>query len=418
MPSASYGSVPFRQQIDFFRQKLNVPTQAWTDIYGAEHDFAFMVAGANRNAIVADFREAVEDAIAGGGTLEQFRKDFDRIVERHGWDYNGGRQWRSRIIYDTNLYSSYNAGRYQQLWDARDAIPYWQYNHSDAVTNPRELHLSWNGLVLPADDPWWRTHFPINAYGCECSVTGVTDLDLEDMGKSGPDQAPPINWVTREIGQRSPDGPRTVRVPEGLDPGFDHIPGRSRLEGAVPPERPDPPISGSMGGPGLPNRRAPDAMPPARTAPASRLLQEGLSEERYAEAFLEEFGATLDRPRLFRDVLGETLAIGRALFEQRRTGALKANKNDRGRYMKVLADVIQSPDEIWVRVEWQAARKVAVVRRRYLARYLLPGMTVPALAVFEWSESGWAGITAFQLASGDINDMRLGIRLYRREDEE
>ena len=45
-------------------------------------------------------------------------------------------------------------------------------------------------------------------------------------------------------------------------------------------------------------------------------------------------------------------------------------------------------------------------------------MTVPALAVFEWSESGWAGITAFQLESGDINDMRLGIRLYRREDEE
>ena len=36
-----------------------------------------MVAGANRDAIVADFRAAVEKAIAEGTTLEQFRKDFD-----------------------------------------------------------------------------------------------------------------------------------------------------------------------------------------------------------------------------------------------------------------------------------------------------------------------------------------------------
>lgn len=115
MADVAYGSLPFREMIAFFRRKLNMPTQAWTDVYAAEHEWAFMVAGANRDAIVRDFREAVEKAIAEGTTLEEFRRDFDAIVARYGWDYNGGRDWRTRVIYETNLNTSYAAGRWEQL---------------------------------------------------------------------------------------------------------------------------------------------------------------------------------------------------------------------------------------------------------------------------------------------------------------
>ena len=169
MPSAAYGSLPFAEQAEFFRRKLNLPTDGWTDIYTREHDWAFVVAGANRDAIVADFRAAIEKAIEGGTTLDEFRKDFDRIVATHGWDYNGGRNWRSRVIYDTNLATSYAAGRWQQL----QAAPYWQYEHQDWVQNPRPLHVSWDGLVLERDNPFWQTHFPPNGWGCHCKVRGL-----------------------------------------------------------------------------------------------------------------------------------------------------------------------------------------------------------------------------------------------------
>lgn len=227
MAGASYGSLPFGEQIAFFQRKLNITTEAWTDVYGAQHDNSFMVAGANRDDLVADFREAVEKVIADGGTLESFRKDFDSIVAKHGWDYNGGRNWRSRVIYDTNLFSSYSAGRYQQLMAVREERPYWQYMHSDAVEHPRPEHLAWNGLILRWDDPWWHTHFPINAWGCQCSVRALSERDLQRMGKSGPDTAPPMEWEDRLIGQRSPGGPRLVRVPKGIDPGFEYAPGAS-----------------------------------------------------------------------------------------------------------------------------------------------------------------------------------------------
>lgn len=413
MADAAYGSLPFKEQIAFFRRKLNLPTDGWTDIYKAEHDWAFVVAGANRDAIVSDFRQAVEKAIADGTTLADFRKDFDAIVATHGWSYNGGRDWRSRVIYETNLNTSYAAGRFEQL----QAAPLWQYVHADWVTSPRHQHLAWDGLVLARDDPWWQAHYPPNGWGCQCSVRGLWPRDLSAMGKQGPDAAPEVHLVEREIGQRSALGPRTVQVPEGVDPGFEYTPGRARLQSAVPPERPDSSGGGpsSSGGPGLPNRRPTDALPPPRPLPASVVLSAGLPPEDYVSAFLGRFGATLDKPALMVDVIGEHLVVGAKLF-QGVQGEWKVLKRGRERYLPLLAQTLQEPDEVWVRIEWMHAQQKAVVRRRYVARFAMQGQETPGLVVFELGADGWAGVTAFPPASSTyVEDLRVGVRLYRRQ---
>ena len=224
--TVAYGKLPFDEQLRFFRNKLNIPTESYADIYGAEHDHAFVVAGANRLDLLADFRTAVDKAIADGTTLEEFRRNFDAIVAKYGWDYNGGRDWRSRIIYDTNLHSSYQAGRYEQQREASRYRPYWEYKHREGQRHPRPEHEAWDGLVLHCDDPWWQTHYPINAYGCKCTVFAHNARSLAKRGlKVG--TAPPLEYEDRVIGKNSAN-PRTVQVPKGLDPGFDHIPGASR----------------------------------------------------------------------------------------------------------------------------------------------------------------------------------------------
>ncbi len=412
--AAAYGSLPFREQSEFFRRKLGLPTDGWTDIYGREHDWAFVVAGANRDAIVADFRVAVQRAIDEGTTLEQFRKVFDRIVATHGWDYRGGRNWRSRVIYETNLNSSYMAGRYEQLQAQKRLRPYWRYEHSDLVQEAREEHLAWDNLVLEADDPWWETHFPPNGWGCQCRVFSMSQADLKRLGKSGPDAAPPIEYEERTIGQRSVNGPRTVRVPAGIDPGFEHIPGRSRLSGAIPPERPTPPIAGSAGGHGVPNRRPTDPLPAPRAFPADRLLPDDWLPEAYARAFLAQFGATLDEPMVVRDAIGERIVVGRELFTNA-DGSWKAAKRERGPFMELLAQALLDPDEIWVRLEWNYTQRKAVVRRRYVARFLVEGQSTPALAVFELGADGWSGVTTFPGVTQTEDEWRVGARLYRRQ---
>lgn len=224
--SVSHTQLPFAEQIEFFRSKLNLPTESWTDIWQSEHDRAFVVAGAMRDELLSDLRGAVDRSIAEGATIETFRREFDSIVEKRGWSYRGERNWRTRVIYETNLRSSYAAGRYQQMQDIAERRPYWRYRHSDASEEPRPEHVGWDGLVLRHDDGWWDTHYPPLGWGCKCFVEALGPRDMERLGKSGPDQAPQIRTRTVTVGTQGPT-PRTVEVPEGIDPGWAYAPGRS-----------------------------------------------------------------------------------------------------------------------------------------------------------------------------------------------
>jgi hypothetical protein len=224
---AQFGALPFKQAVDHFRQKVNVPSAKWADLLDGVHARAFTVAGATKDGMLVDFREAIDEAIADGTTLEQFRQDFDSIVEKYGWEYNRGRNWRTRVIYETNLRTAYQAGRYAQMTDP-DVLryrPYWRYKHQDGEKYPRPEHEGWNGLVLDASDDWWHTHYPPNGWGCKCSVIPISRRELAAMGKSGPDSAPPID--AKDVTVNSSAGPISVRTPKGVDPGWGYSVGEA-----------------------------------------------------------------------------------------------------------------------------------------------------------------------------------------------
>jgi uncharacterized protein with gpF-like domain len=211
------------EAIDFLRRKLDVPTARWTELWQQQHSVAFTVAGAQSKALVKDFHDAVDKAIAQGETLETFRKDFDAIVDRYGWSYNGSRGWRSAVIYDTNVNMAYSAGRWEQIQRVKEQRPYLRYVHLEGQKYPRPEHASWHNTVLPADDPWWLTHFPPNGWFCHCTVENLNERDLERYGLTVSDQAPASRMIERTV--NTADGPRIVSVPEGIDPGFAYRPG-------------------------------------------------------------------------------------------------------------------------------------------------------------------------------------------------
>jgi len=221
--------LPFQEAIDFMAQKTAVPTQRWTDVWETAHSRAFMVAGAATEALVKDFQTAIQKAIEQGTTLGEFRKDFYSIVDKHGWHGWTGEgnprseAWRIRTIYETNLRMAYAAGRYAQQTDP-DVLaiyPFWVYRHS-GNPHPRLDHKSWDGLTLRADDPWWLTNYPPNGFGCGCISESVTARGLARQGKTGPDQAPPLDISAKLVGRSST---RTQLTPKGVDPGFAYNPG-------------------------------------------------------------------------------------------------------------------------------------------------------------------------------------------------
>ncbi len=417
--AVSHGSLPFKEQIDYFRGKVDLPTRAWTDAYAAEHDYAFVVAGAAKRDLLTDLRGAVEKSIASGTTLEQFRNDFDQVVGKHGWQYQGERGWRTNVIWETNLRQSYNAGREAQMADPelRKRRPYAVYRHGDSA-HPRPMHLSWNGITLPLDDPWWATHTPQNGWGCKCKKFMLSARDVERQGLTiGP--APVTEWEDRVIGKNSPDGPRTVRVPKGIDPGFEYAPGQSRLANSVPQLRPHDLIPAPSAAPapttGLPNQQPSGPLPQPRPVPAKRMLPAKVSTPQAVTQFLGEFGATDVVPAVFRDVTGDALVIGREMFSDAKTGAIALAQQVKARELPLLAEAIKAPDEIWARLEWQPDQGKAVLRRRYLAHVQVKGKTDPAVAVFDQGADGWTGVTGFVDDSEQyLEALRLGVLLYRR----
>lgn len=229
-----YGSLPFAEALAFLRAKLNLPTEHWDDLLGAAHDRAFVVAGATKADLLSDLRLAVEKAIGEGQTLRDFRKNFEQIVADRGWTgwtgegSKAGRAWRARVIYDTNLFTSYSAGRYRQMKAVAEKRPYWRYRHSPASVVPRAEHLAWDGMILRHDDPWWQTHQPPNGFGCKCFVETLAERDLKKHGLAvTPDSDIPYNRDVEKVNRATGE---VYTVPEGVDRGWDYAPGASTAE--------------------------------------------------------------------------------------------------------------------------------------------------------------------------------------------
>lgn len=213
---------PFDEQVKFFRGKLGrlVPTERWDDMQRGAHDRGFMVAGATKADLLVDLAAAVDRTLAEGKSIEAFRKDFRSIVERrgwHGWTGEGtrhGELWRTRTIYTTNMSTAYAAARYEQLREG--GFDTWIYKHSGA-REPRPQHLAWDGLTLPVDHPFWRTHAPKNGWGCECYVVGArSERGARRLG-GDPAKQLPADWDAKD--------PKTG-APVGIDKGWDYQPGR------------------------------------------------------------------------------------------------------------------------------------------------------------------------------------------------
>ncbi len=408
--------LPFKEAIDVFARKVNLPTARSDDLRHGAHVRAFSVAGVMRDDILATFRAEIERSMREGGDIASFRKVFDEVVDRTGWRFKGRgrtvderRAWRAAIIFKTNIRTSYMAGRWTQLTDPAFVAlkPYWRYRHND-VRYPRPLHVSWDGRVMRWNDPWWRVHFPPNGWGCQCDVEALGERQLARLGKSGPDPAPPDDvYEAKDPRTGAPE----IRHP-GIDRGWEYNVGEAATAGTVPAElaTPLPPFGDPVRQPAnLP------PLPPATSVDGSRLMPEGLPEADYVAAFLGEFGATPDRPVEWRDRSGGIITIDRQLFELRDgtfPPSLKVTKNGREIYVREIARAIMEPDEIWA--EWVKSETGPVLRRTYLRRLLLPGGR-SIFVRFEWAKTGWFGVTGFDTRASYLETRRSGALLYRRQ---
>lgn len=412
-------SQPFKEQLEYFRQKRPKETEAWTDAMRGTHDRAFVIAGATDTAMLSDFQTAIAQAMENGGTLEDFRADFDRIVAKYGWEYNGERGWRTRVIFETNIRTSYMAGRLKQMRDPNvvHLRPWWEYRHGETriPENPRRLHLSWDRKIMRYDDPWWLTHFPPNDWFCSCGVRTLSDADLKKLGKSGSDPAPESLMEP----YRDPVSGQLIEKPQGVGFGWDYMPGDLWERGLTPSglfdegeELTDHPRMAV----------AIDEPEPIETLLANakpftaQMLEGGLDAEAYVRAFLAPFGADIGRAVLFEDKAGDSVPVTDLLFRDA-AGELKVLKRGRHRYVAMMAETLMDPDEIWMGVARKTGSGDLVVDRRYIRVDPKTALQI----VFEIGERFWEAVTTYNPTNkrGDpdyraLDKRRGGKLLYKR----
>jgi uncharacterized protein with gpF-like domain len=201
----------YKEAVDFFRQKINLPTKKWNELQGAFHTRAFTVAGAMREDIISDFREAIDKAVASGSTLQDFKKDFNKIAGK--WVNTdkefeakmtkpGYNAWRSKVIYSTNVNTAYAAARERQVRDPEliDVFSHAKYVCMMLPTS-RDSHKAWNGTVLPVTDPWWDKHSPPNGFGCLCRKEFISKYEISGGLEKVSSKAPTKPDDTTNIGE-------------------------------------------------------------------------------------------------------------------------------------------------------------------------------------------------------------------------
>jgi len=380
------------------------------------HDRAFVVAGAMKEALLEDIHQAMIEGLKGELPFDAWLERFDEIVASHGWRYRGGRDWRARVIYETNLRTARAAGRFRQMRhpDTLAAFPYWRYVHAfTRVPNePREEHESWDGLILPATDPWWETYYPPNGWRCSCGVEPITEGEMR-REKGTPDTAPQVSY--RKV--KDPLTGEQVNYPDGVDFGWAYAPGRTWALGLEP----------RLFTYGIHNFRRlqagnrkllvaadADELPalPRRPFPPDVVeLDEGHSPEYYVERFLQKFDedATADSVIRWRDRTGAELVLGKGLFIDA-AGNWKLDKQLRKTLILYLAEALLDPDEIWLAAGEKKSGDVFIERR-----YVRSG-DKNTVSIAWWNHRIWQGKTVFETGKRYLDrNVRWGVLLYRRD---
>jgi Phage Mu protein F like protein len=258
------GPVP-SDVLAFWKAKHLKPSFDYREVWGSEHDAAFTAAKVLRLDALKTLQNGIERALAEGHDFATFKREIQPHLENAGWwdehevtDPETGDEVtvnppkRLKLIFDTNVRVSRAIGQWDRIQQEKKRRPYLLYGIGPSVRH-REQHVTWAGLLLPVDDPFWTYAFPPNGFGCRCHTRSVDPREYAKLVREGTLAGPPEPVLDDEgrptghiVQRRVPvilKAPHVPLVPwtnkrtgevklvrEGIGPGFDRLPGAGRAQ--------------------------------------------------------------------------------------------------------------------------------------------------------------------------------------------
>ncbi len=196
-------SLPPKEAMAFWQSKKIVTPKTFAVLREEARVNAFMIGGVSDLDIVQSVQKSLQTSLDEGLSFGSWKKQIADDIDSLGWT-GKERNYRLQNVFRTNLQTAYATGRYKQLQETKDALPYWRYSAvNDSRTRP--THAALDNKVFPADHPFWDTWYPPNGFMCRCTVSALSKRQVEHRGltveSETPDRLPYINPKTGEVQQ-------------------------------------------------------------------------------------------------------------------------------------------------------------------------------------------------------------------------
>ncbi|MET0626589.1 MAG: phage minor head protein [Pyrinomonadaceae bacterium] len=162
--------VPPADAIAYFRSKNIVTRKQFDALFDEARAAAFTVGGLYREDVLRAFKEEIVQALELGTPQREVIKGFRSILSGAGHEQLG--EFHLETVFRTNVQVAYGVGRRRAMEAISDELPLWQYSAVlDDRTRP--AHRALDGVILPADHPFWQEHYPPWGFSCRCVTVAL-----------------------------------------------------------------------------------------------------------------------------------------------------------------------------------------------------------------------------------------------------
>lgn len=173
----------------FIRSKPALTKAAFNKLLPELKAHAFTIAGIECLRIQQSIRDEIA-TIPEGALWEDVKKavvaqldpyfvDPEADAETQDKQRRGAHR-RAELLIRTHTSMAYAQTAYAVADEQRDLFPFWQYQTlGDGGVRPS--HAALDGVVLPHDHPFWKSHTPPWDWGCRCQFTPLSEDDVDEL---------------------------------------------------------------------------------------------------------------------------------------------------------------------------------------------------------------------------------------------
>lgn len=174
--------VPFHEAIEWFQQQAPwISGSSWATMAGLAAYKGDQVSASILLSMVDDVFTQMDKAIVEGLPYGGFVRNMAEHLDAKWYAIDSP---RLKLIYHNNVGNALMAGREAQLTDpdVMESMPFWLFDGIADFRQTVEICKPRDGIILPANDPWWKENTPLLHHGCRSGKVALDKEGAADLG--------------------------------------------------------------------------------------------------------------------------------------------------------------------------------------------------------------------------------------------